>query len=66
MNKSLALGLAIAISMACASSAMAADDNKVVAAGKKVGSAIVWPFKKLGQGLKAMGNGAKKMVGKGS
>jgi hypothetical protein len=43
-----------------------AEDSKVKEAGKKVGSAIVWPFKKLGQGLKAMGNGAKKMVGKGS
>jgi hypothetical protein len=39
-------------------------DNKVQDGAKKVGSAIVWPFKKMGQGLKAMGNGMKHMVGK--
>jgi hypothetical protein len=38
-----------------------ADDNKIVTGMKKVGSAIVWPFKKVGQGLKAVG---KKLTGK--
>ncbi len=47
-------------------SAAQAEDSKIKEAGKKVGAAIVWPFKAVGKGLKAMGNGAKKMVGKGS
>jgi D-arabinose 5-phosphate isomerase GutQ len=64
MKKSLAVGLMIAICTFTATAAQA-EDNKIQAAGKKVGNAIVWPFKKMGQGLKAMGNGAKKMVGKG-
>lgn len=64
MKKSLAIGLMIAICSFTASAAQA-EDSKIKTAGKKVGTAIVWPFKKMGQGLKAMGNGAKKMVGKG-
>ncbi len=65
MKKSLAVGLMIAICSFTVSAAQA-EDSKIKTAGKKVGNAIVWPFKKMGQGLKAMGNGAKKMVGKGS
>ncbi|HIA51820.1 MAG TPA: hypothetical protein EYN91_06985 [Candidatus Melainabacteria bacterium] len=65
MKKSLAVGLMIAICSFTATAAQA-EDSKIKEAGKKVGSAIVWPFKAVGKGLKAMGNGAKKMVGKGS
>lgn len=64
MKKNFALGLAVMLAVASASAAQA-EDSKIKAAGKKVGGAIVWPFKKLGQGMKAMGNGAKKLVGKG-
>lgn len=65
MKKNFALGLAVALAVSSASAA-SAEDSKIKAGAKKVGGAIAWPFKKVGQGLKAMGNGAKKMVGKGS
>ncbi len=42
----------------------ASSDNKIKAAGKKVGRGIMWGPKKMGEGLKKMGHGAKKMVGK--
>lgn len=65
MKNILPLGLLLAIAVSgTTGAAYAADDNVVVKGAKKAGSAIVWPFKKLGQGLKAMGSGAKKMVGK--
>ncbi|MBP7862524.1 MAG: hypothetical protein KIT34_09600 [Cyanobacteria bacterium TGS_CYA1] len=51
------------VSFACANSA-SAEDNKVKAGAKKVGNAIVWPFKKMGQGMKAMGEKTKKMFKK--
>ncbi len=61
MKKYAALLLVMAVTSATfAPAALAADDGPV----KKMGNAIVWPFKKMGQGLKAMGNGAKKLVGK--
>lgn len=45
-----------------------ADDNKVVAGAKTVGKGIMWGPKKLAEGMKkgfaAMGNGAKKLMGK--
>lgn len=45
-----------------------ADDNKVVDGAKAVGKGIMWGPKKLWEGTKkgfsAMGNGAKKLVGK--
>ncbi len=44
MKKSLAVGLMIAICSFTASAAQA-EDSKVKEAGKKVGNAIVWPFK---------------------
>ena len=54
-----------ALFLIASSGAMAANssssDNKVVAGAKKVGSAIVWPFKKMGEGMKAVG---KKITGK--
>ncbi len=62
MKKSLALTLLSVIVLSASSGAMAANtssDNKVVAAGKKVGCAVVWPFKKVGQGLKAVGSKIK-------
>jgi hypothetical protein len=62
MKKSLALTLLSVIILSAGSAASAANsDNKVVAAGKKVGQAIVWPFKKVGAGLKAV---ADKVKGK--
>ena len=62
MKKSVALLSLLSVLAISASngSAMAAD-NKVVAGAKKVGSAIAWPFKKVGAGLKAVG---KKISGK--
>ncbi len=41
-----------------------ADDNAFQKAGKGIVTVVVWPFKMLGNGLKALGNGAKKLVGK--
>lgn len=38
-----------------------ADDNVIVKGAKKTGAAIVWPFKKIGSGMKAIG---KKISGK--
>ncbi len=61
MKKSLALMLLSVLAISASTGAAMADDNKVVAGAKKIGSAIVWPFKKLGQGLKAAG---KKVTGK--
>ena len=64
MKKSLALTVLSVLVLSATSGAMAANssnDNKVVAGAKKVGQAIVWPFKKVGAGLKVVGN---KMKGK--
>jgi hypothetical protein len=62
MKKSLALALIVVATTAGAANA---DAAKVVdgakAGAKKVGLAIVWPFKKVGQGMKAVG---KKVTGK--
>ena len=45
-----------------------ADDNKMVAGAKTLGKGIMWGPKKLWEGTKkgfgAMGNGAKKLMGK--
>ena len=60
MKRVLSVLLVAGIFFACANSA-SAEDNKVKAGAKKVGSAIVWPFKKMGQGMKAMGETPKKM-----
>lgn len=63
MKKYAALAIVVAVATtAFAPAAMAADDGPM----KKVGNAIVWPFKKMGQGLKAVGNGMKKPFKKGS
>jgi hypothetical protein len=64
MKKSLTIALVAAFVMSAGASAMAANtssDNKVVAAGKKVCTAVCWPFKKLGEGCKAVGS---KITGK--
>lgn len=58
MKKYAALLLALAVASTTFVPAQAADDSAV----QKAGKAIVWPFKKMGQGLKAVGNGAKKLV----
>jgi hypothetical protein len=63
MKKYAALVIVLAVaSSAFAPAALAADDGPM----KKVGNAIVWPFKKMGQGLKAVGNGTKKIFKRGS
>ena len=63
MKKQLTL-LTIAVVLVSAGSAASAADSKLKNGAKKVGAAIVWPFKEVGKGLKAMGNGMKHMVGK--
>lgn len=62
MKKYAALVVVLAVASTAFAPAQAADDSPV----KKVGNAIVWPFKKMGQGLKAVGNGTKKIFKKGS
>ena len=46
----------------------ASSDNKVVAAGKAVGRGVMWAPKQVCKGLaacgRAVGNGAKKVMGK--
>ena len=64
MKKSLAIALVSAFVLSATAGAMAANsssDNKVVAGAKKVGNAICWPFKKVGEGTK---NAWKKVTGK--
>ena len=65
MKKSLAIALVSAFVLTASAGAMAANsnnsDNKVVAAGKKVCTAVCWPFKKIGEGCKAVGH---KITGK--
>lgn len=58
MKKYAALLLVLAMASTTFAPAQAEDESAV----KKVGNAITWPFRKVGQGLKAMGNGAKKIV----
>lgn len=62
MKKYAALAIVLAVASTAFAPAMAADDGPA----KKLGNAIVWPFKKMGQGLKAVGNGIKKPFKKGS
>lgn len=57
--------LSAALVVLCSCNTASAADNAMTNGAKKVGAAIVWPFKQVGKGLKAMGNGMKKMVGKG-
>jgi len=57
--------LSVAVVIASCCNSASAEDSKLKTGVKKVGTAIVWPFKKVGQGLVAMGHGAKKLVGKG-
>jgi hypothetical protein len=61
MKKSVALAVLSVIVLSASTGAANAADNKVVAGAKKVGVAIVWPFKKIGEGMKAVG---KKVTGK--
>ena len=63
MKKTITLLSAAVIALSVCNAAQA--DSKIQNGAKKVGSAVAWPFKKMGQGLKAMGHGMKKMVGKG-
>lgn len=61
MKKSLAIAIISTFVLTASTSAADAADNKVVTGAKKVGNAIVWPFKKIGEGAKAVG---KKVTGK--
>jgi hypothetical protein len=61
MKKSLALTLLSVLAITASAGAAQAADNKLKDGAKKVGSAIVWPFKKMGEGIKAVG---KKISGK--
>lgn len=61
MKKSVALSVLAVLLMSASVGVANAADNKVVAGAKKVGVAIVWPFKKVGEGMKAVG---KKITGK--
>lgn len=69
MRKSTALSLLAVMALTMSCGAANADDNKMVEGAKKIGRGIMWGPKKLAAGLKkgatAMGNGAKKLVGKG-
>ncbi len=56
--------LSLAAVMTCTAQSGAYADNMLTTGAKKVGTAVVWPFKKLGQGLKWCGNGIKHMFGK--
>jgi len=53
--------VALTILAVTAQSPAMAEDSAV----KKTGNAIAWPFKKLGQGVKAAGNGVKKVFTRG-
>lgn len=72
MKRSLLVALSlvslVSMSPALADDAAASSDNKVVASAKAVGKGIMWGPKKVAQGLaagaKAVGSGAKKLVGK--
>ena len=57
--KNLAFALLSVLVLSASSGALAAktsSGNPVMAGAKKVGFAIVWPFKKVGAGLKAVGH----------
>ncbi|MBX9688880.1 MAG: hypothetical protein K2X27_19380 [Candidatus Obscuribacterales bacterium] len=69
MKKIVCMSLAGLFVLTLTGSAPAiADDNKIVDGAKAVGRGIMWGPKKLWEGTKkgfgAMGNGAKKMMGK--
>ncbi len=61
MKKYLPVAVVLGIALTNVGSDASAEDGKVVAGAKKVGNAVTWPFKKVGQGLKAVG---KKISGK--
>jgi hypothetical protein len=61
MKKAVALSVLSVIVLSASTGSAVAADNKVKAGAKKVGVAIVWPFKKIGEGMKAVG---KKVTGK--
>jgi hypothetical protein len=69
MKKGIGILLAALFALSTTAS-FAADDNKVVSGAKAVGKGIMWGPKKIALGMKkgfeAVGNGAKKLVGKGS
>lgn len=69
MRKIVSLSLAglFVLGLTSATPALA-DDNKIMEGAKTVGKGIMWAPKKLWEGTKkgfaAMGNGAKKIMGK--
>lgn len=68
MKNLLTLALISLFAMTSTQAAFAADDNKVVSGAKAIGHGIMWAPKKLCSGMKkgfeALGNGAKKVMGK--
>lgn len=69
MNKLFLVAVLSAVSFAAVSPTYAANtsssDNKLVNASKAVGRGIMWGPKKIGNGLKAMGEKTKKAFHKG-
>lgn len=69
MNKLFLVALLSAVSCAAITPTDAANtsssDNKVVKASKAVGRGLMWGPKKIGEGMKAMGEKTKKAFHKG-
>lgn len=61
MKKTFLLIAASMVALSFGSPSYAADDNKIVAAGKKMGQVVMWGPKKVWEGLTWMG---KKVTGK--
>jgi hypothetical protein len=66
MKKALSIALIGLVVLATVGPVQAEEDNAFKKAGHAVVTVVVWPFKMLGNGLKALGNGTKKLFGKGS
>ena len=54
--------LAAALIGACLQSPALAGENKLAKGAQKIGQAVIWPVKKLGQGMKAAGTGVKNAL----
>ncbi len=52
--KKASVFVALMAVLSVSSSPAFAEDKPVVSGVKKVGTAIVWPFKKVGEGMKAV------------
>jgi hypothetical protein len=69
MSNSILAALICLLSCASLSPANAANtsssDNKVVKAGRAVGRGVMWGPKKIGEGMKSMGEKTKKALHRG-